>query len=79
MDWHLLDVNNQKMIATLIRRGQKATFVRVPFFEVTLMAYTKVCSYLFMENFFLRTQYRFNFTLFILDYEYSWQLHYLVE
>ncbi|XP_055301169.1 odorant receptor 22c [Sitodiplosis mosellana] len=43
-DWHLLDVNNQKMIVALIRRGQKPKLVKVPFFEVTLTAYTKIMS-----------------------------------
>lgn len=41
-DWHYIDINNQKMIAMLILRGRKAKLVRVPFFEVTLNAYTKV-------------------------------------
>lgn len=41
-DWHLIDVNNQKMIFMLILRGQEAKLIKVPFFEVTLTAYTKV-------------------------------------
>ncbi|XP_031633877.1 odorant receptor 22c-like [Contarinia nasturtii] len=43
-DWYYLDVNNQKMIHMLILRGQMAKFVKVPFFEVTLTAYTKIMS-----------------------------------
>lgn len=41
-DWHYLNLHNQKMIAMLIMRGQKPKYVKVPFFEVTLVAYAKV-------------------------------------
>lgn len=41
-DWHHLDRYNQQMIRLIILRGQKAKLVQVPFFEVTLTAYTKV-------------------------------------
>lgn len=43
-DWYYLNTNNQKMIQLLILSSQKPKFVKVPFFEVTLNAYTKVIS-----------------------------------
>lgn len=41
-NWYLLDVANQKIIALMLLRSQKPKYVKVPFFEVTLIAYTKV-------------------------------------
>lgn len=47
-DWYYFDLSNQKMIAMLILRGKQAKLIKVPFFEVTLNAYTKVSLYHFL-------------------------------
>lgn len=41
-NWYHLDIDNQKIIAMMLLRSKKAKLVHVPFFEVTLTAFTKV-------------------------------------
>lgn len=72
-DWYYFDINNQKMIAVLILRGKQAKLIKVPFFEVTLNAYTKVSLYHFLSITTLNLVHRCFF--YLLDYEHRWIIH----
>lgn len=44
MEWHHSNKTVRQIILMMIRRSQEATVVRVPFFGVSLDAYTKIMS-----------------------------------
>lgn len=48
--WQQLDVDNQKLMLMMICRSQRSKSIRVPFFELSLFAYSKVI-WLLMSRF----------------------------